>query len=112
MWSAIANFVKWLFVPDAAWLSQQIADMNAIMEQKLGLFFWLYNTMKNFFSCFSNLQNYTGFRVTSPDGEVVTLFYGDIWTTVTGYINPVLTGAFVILFCWYCLQKVEGMFER
>lgn len=112
MWSAIVNFVKWLFVPDQLWLATQIADLNALMEEKLGLFFWLFNTVKNFFGCFSNLQNYTGFRINTPNGSSVFLFYGEFWTMAMKYINPLLTGLFVVIFSFVLMKRVVRMFEK
>lgn len=103
---------KWLFVPDSVWLESQLAAISELAEEKLGLFYWLYDTLSNFFACFSNLQDYTGLKIHMSAGKSVTLFYGEFWTTAMRYINPLLTGAFVVFFCVFCFRKITTMFDR
>lgn len=111
-WSAAANWVKNLFVPDEKWISVEMESVSLLAQKKLGIFFWTQRNIKNFFDCFNNLQAYTGIKAKLPTGRTVTLFYGEYWTMAVSYINPVLTGGFCVFFIVVMIKKFVEMFKQ
>ena len=111
----IADFIRWLFVPDSGYFQSQISRLSDKVNSKLGGLSYLYQMLQNFFQGLQHpgqaglsMQVQPGYWFSGSGGVSVNLLGGAI--PFVSMLRTVTTGLFAILTAMAGYKKLRSLF--